>query len=238
MRHEYRYGLHVAFDSLPALEPLILKTQDRGVFQRFVNASRRRQFCLKADWAITIGDAAPALGIEGTVVVPVAYRGEPTILDGASVPLPWVVSYLTFGLLRPLGILLTASIVHDFAYRHGALLLRMPDGSLEPRAVERHLADELFRDIVASVNQSPVASRIAWHAVRLGWPFIPYAGKRGGGKAPVRSALTALVALASLVPLVRSIGVGGVLAGIGAGYALLSIAQRFNPQRTPRIDPE
>ena len=66
-------------------------------------------------------------------------------------------------------------------------------------------------------------------------------GRASGAAFPWRGSLLALgvfVVLALLVPLVRSIGVEGVLAAIGAGYALLSLAQRLNPQRTPRIDPE
>lgn len=236
MTFEYHYGMDVAFDALPELEPLILKTQDRGAFQRFVNASRRRQFKLVRDWAITVGDTRRGLG--GTVVVPVEYDGETTILDGASIPLPWVVSYLTFGIMRPLGILLTASIVHDFAYRHGVLLLRGADGSIESRPVERHDADDLFRDIIASVNQSSVISRIAWHAVRLGWPFIRYAGRRGTGRVPVKSWLALLVVVAVLFPVVRGLGVATVITCMGVGYAILSVAQHLNPQRTPRVDPE
>ena len=238
MTFEYHYRIDVAFETLPALEPLILKTQDRGVFQRFVNATRRRQFKLVEDWEVTLGATRPALGLEGTVVVPVAHAGQTTILDGASVPLPWVVSYLTFGVLRPLGILLTASVVHDFAYRHGVLLRRGADGALDARPVARHDADALFGDIVASVNQSPVASRIAFHAVRLGWPFVRYAGRWGTGRAPVESWLLLFVALAVLVPLVRGIGVAAIVSCLGVGYALLAVAQRLAPQVTSRVDPE
>ena len=236
MTFEYHHGIDVRFEALPELEPLILKTQDRGRLQRLVNASRRRQFKLVRDWEITLGNTG--LGLDGTVVVPTAHAGETTILDGASIPVPWVVSYLTFGLLRPLGILLTASVVHDFAYRHGVLLRRAPDGSCVPLPVERHDADELFRQIIMSVNQSSVTSRIAWHAVRLGWPFVRYAGSLRTGRAPLRSALVLLVVLAVLVPVVRGLGLVTVIALMSAGYVLLVIAQRRNPQETPRVDPE
>ena len=236
MTFEYHHGIHVRFEALPELEPLILKTQDRGRFQRFVNASRRRRFRLVRDWEITLGDTG--LGLDGRVVVPVEHAGETTILDGASIPLPWVVSYLTFGVMRPLGILLTASVVHDFAYRHGTLLMRDADGALESRPVERHVADALFREIIESVNQSSINSRIAWHAVRLGWPLIRYAGRRGTGRPPLRSWLTLLVALVVLVPLARALGPLTIVALMGVGYALLAVAQRLYPQETPRVDPE
>jgi len=236
MAFEYHHGFHVTFETLPELEPLILKTRDRGRFQRFVNASRRRQFKLVRDWEVTLGDTG--LDLDGRIVVPIAHEGETTILDGASIPLPWVVSYLTFGLLRPLGILLTASIVHDFAYRHGVLLRRGADGVPVARAVARHDADELFRGIIASVNQSSVTSRVAWHAVRLGWPLVRYAGRRGTGRAPVMSWLTLLVVLVVLVPAVRALGLAALISLIGVGYALLIVAQRMHPQATPRVDPE
>lgn len=236
MAFVYHHGIDVAFEALPELEPLILKTQDRGRLQRFVNASRRRQFRLVDDWRITLGRTG--LGLDGIVVVPVEHAGETTILDGASIPLPWVVSYLTFGTMRPLGILLTASVVHDFAYRHGTLLLCGADGRPEPRPVERHVADELFRQIIESVNQSSVNSRIAWHAVRLGWPLIRYAGRRGTGRAPLRSWLTLLVVLAVLIPVLRHVGLVTIVSCMGVGYVLLSVAQRLFPQETPGVDPE
>ena len=236
MAFEYHHGIDVSFARLPALEPLILKTEDRGRLQRFVNASRRRQFRLTRDWELTVGRTG--LGLDGTLVVPVEHAGETTILDGASVPLPWVVSYLTFGLLRPLGILLTASIVHDFAFRHGFVLRRAEDGSLVPRPLERHDADTLFRQIIESVNRSRVTSRIAWHAVRVGWLAVPYAGRRWTGRVPVRSLLAALAALSVPVPLVRGVGLATAISCLGAGYALLAVAQRLLPQETEGVDPE
>ena len=236
MTFEYRHGIDVSFEALPELEPLILKTQDRGRLQRFVNASRRRQFKLVRDWEITLGNTG--LGLDGTLVVPTVHEGETTILDGASIPLPWVISYLTFGILRPLGILLTASVVHDFAYRHGVLLRGAPDGSRVSLPVERHDADELFRQIIESVNQSSVTSRVAWHAVRLGWPFVRYAGRLRTGRAPLQSALVLLLVLAVFVPVVRGLGLATFIALMSVGYALLAIAQRLNPQETSRVDPE
>ncbi len=35
--------------------------------------------------------------------------------DGASVPRPWLVTAVGGGILRPLGVMLIASIIHDFA---------------------------------------------------------------------------------------------------------------------------
>lgn len=44
-------------------------------------------------------------------------------LDGASVPAHLVVALLSLGLLRPMGILLTASVVYDFIFKCGYLNL-------------------------------------------------------------------------------------------------------------------
>jgi len=70
--------------------------------------------------------------------------------------------------LRPLGILLSASVVHDFAFQFGYLPI-VKNGKCKNVPLQRHDADELFRLITQTLNGSNFWSRLAWHAVRLGW---------------------------------------------------------------------
>lgn len=87
--------------------------------------------------------------------------------NGASVPFPWLMACLSLGVFRPMGILFTASIVHDYAYQYGNLPL-LADNTVTEHEVSRSVADELFRNTIKTVNQAPIAAWIAWIAVRLG----------------------------------------------------------------------
>ena len=125
-----------------------------------------------------------------------AGNAEDNIFDGASIPFPWLVSYLSFGVLRPLGILLSASVVHDFAFQFGYLPV-IKNGKSKNVPVQRHDADELLRLVTQTLNGSNVFSRIAWHAVRLGWWGIKYAGQRFTGKPPIYSTVLAVLSISA-----------------------------------------
>ena len=172
------------FDELPLLQPLIIKTQGLNWWQRFHNARKPRHYTIAQDWKIQVLGVSEKLN--GTILVP-----KGTLIDGASIPFPWFIAFITFGILRPSGILLTASIPHDFAFIHGELhyLTDNTDSSnstknVEVRKIQRHEADKLFYHIVKSVNQAPVVAAISWLAVRLGWYWVKYNGKSRGGRFP------------------------------------------------------
>ena len=192
---------------LPGLIPKLLPTKGLGFFQRIWNASQRRYFTLAEDWKVTIVNAHFASELNGTVVIPKQYQCKDLELDGASVPMPWLIGMLSFGVLRPLGILLTASIIHDFAFKYGGLLFDKGEG-VEPdfREVRRDIADKLFRSIISSVNGTPFWAFMAWCAVRLGWFGVKYNGAYFGGKFPLLALCILLVLIAAIAWLMHMYG--------------------------------
>lgn len=162
---------------------------------RLAASTLRRHFTLDRDWHITVSGIRFKSELNGTIIIPARVnknkepdgKGELVLFDGASVPMPWLISFLSIGILRPLGVMLTASIVHDFAFKFGHLFV-IPEG--QDKAIKvpvtREITDRLFREIILSVNKLPVVGWVAWLAVRLGWfGFVPYNGERWGGKIPI-----------------------------------------------------
>ena len=149
-------GGWVKFRGWPALQPLRLVTNHR------FDACKRRWWKIANEWHVEIAHTKKK-DIDGTIVI-----REGTRVDGASVPLPWLVSLLTFGFLRPTGILLIPSIVHDYAYKHGYLCYRNQDGTKSCRAICRADADWLFREMIQAINDTKLLAWVAWKAVRLG----------------------------------------------------------------------
>jgi hypothetical protein len=195
----YEGPISVEFTGLPSVK-LVSVILKEGVkwYQRTAEASRRRFFTLEKAWEIKLEKVDYADDINGTVVIPKTVQGKKVVFDGASVPMPWFVSFLSIGILRPLGIMLTASIVHDFAYKFGYLLVNREGQDCPSKIlVERHVVDRLFRDIISTVNGLGVVGWIAWYFVRIGWIVgIKYNGQYFGGKKPIGVAFfTLFVAL-------------------------------------------
>jgi len=225
----YDDEIEVRLPELPSLQPRVLPTRSSSSWRRFLEAGRRRTFTLNQDFVIDVSGETLPEHLCGTIVIPSSSNGVTNVFDGASIPLPWVISYLSFGVLRPLGILLVGSVVHDFAYQFGYLPIRNRNGEVRQAPVARHEADELFRQITGAVNKSRFFSRLAWHAVRLGWWVIPYAGQRWTGEKPVQSTVLAVIASAIAV-LVGMIIVNTLLAdleGLGVPTALLGVGATF-----------
>ena len=213
---EYNGEITLRIAELPALKPRVLPTRSRSRWRRFIEAGQRRTFTLTKNFHVEVeGEALPP-GLAGRIVIPpvgntahdengeelfdaseglkLSGEAETNVFDGASIPLPWLVSYLSFGVLRPLGILLSASVVHDFAFQFGYLPV-VKNGKCKHIPVQRHDADELFRLITQTLNGSNFFSRLAWHAVRLGWWGIKYAGRRFTGEPPIRSSILAVASV-------------------------------------------
>jgi len=179
--------LPLEFTELPSIKLVTMKIIESGNFlQRIAEATRRRYFTLNEDWEIKLEKVPFKPGLEGTIVIPRKVNHEHVVFDGASVPLPWLVSFLSIGMLRPLGVMLTASIVHDFAFKFGYLLVKAEsDQENKKIEMERHETDALFRDIIITINKLHSIGVIAWFFVRLGWLFgIRYKGRKWTGKPP------------------------------------------------------
>jgi hypothetical protein len=183
----------VGFKKFPRLTSEILKTTYKGILsslKAIIGASAKRYFHLEDHWEIMIevvnSEKYQDNDVTGVIVIP-SNAEVPTRFDGASIPLPWFVSFLTFGILRPLGVLLIASIVHDFAFQHGYLYYREDNGGKKQYHIPRHIADQLFYDIIKTVNNMPITASLAHFAVRIGWWFgVKYNGQFGGGKKPIK----------------------------------------------------
>lgn len=200
--------IKVDFKSWPHLIPEKLKTDVGRPLESIRGASSRRIFTLERDWEVEIGvlDDRYEARINGTIIIPKFYQESPsdpsieTRLDGASVPFPWLISFLSFGVLRPLGVMLLASIVHDFAFVHGGLLYQNEE-TQEPRfePVDRAIADKLFYDIIRTVNNMKFTASLALLAVRLGWFWIPYAEESRERKMPPRKGKFPIIAFMTLL---------------------------------------
>lgn len=175
MRENFRGSINVGFNGMPAIElETLIAREDASAIERFSIATKRRRFTLKEDWEIELSEIEYVNELNGTIVLPKDNSdSNPNVFDGASVPVPWLVSLLTIGVLRPLGVMLIGSILHDYAYSHGSLLIKKNGIPTEVK-LERHHADRLFRDIIGTVNSLPFVGYIAWLAVRIGWLWVPY----------------------------------------------------------------
>ena len=202
--YELSNGGWVKFCQWPVLRPLKLKTKNR-----LFGASKRRLWKLADDWCIDLCSIEEVSCVDdsplnGKIVIP-----KGTVVDGASVPLPWLVSFLTLGILRPTGILLIPSIVHDYAYKHGCLPYRNKC-VVANRSISRDDADWLFREMIRIINDTTLWANVAWLAVRIGWLFgVKYAGKHIGPKNPLVELacafLTIFVLVAALVVLAATL---------------------------------
>ena len=180
----YRKSIFLKFEKLPPIE---LKTvspgNQTGWLNRLALASKRRLFSLRHDWEFELGSIEYEQNMNAKVIIPNSLNGQKIYFDGASIPLPWLVSLLTFGVLRPLGVMLIGSVVHDFAYKTGFLMINK-DGKTEQIPIQRHIADRLLRDIISTVNNMPVVAFFGWLFVRFGWLFVRFNQQRFGGKVP------------------------------------------------------
>ncbi|NND89607.1 MAG: DUF1353 domain-containing protein [Granulosicoccus sp.] len=208
MNEEFTGSIEVEFEGMPSIRLESYKpAYQASTLQRLAIATRRRRFSLRENWEIELDDVDYSGELNGTVQIPAKHSDEQSIVfDGASIPFPWLISLLTVGVLRPLGVILVGSIVHDYAYQYGYLRISRHGGEFEEVALSRHRADRLFRDIVGTVNRLPAVGYIAWFAVRIGWLWVKYNGKHFGGKVPVFEYAILLLSLISLVYLYSVFG--------------------------------
>ena len=218
--------IDVEFEGMPSIRLESFKTiDDAGMLERLAIATRRRRFSLFEDWTIELGDIDYCDELNGVVEIPARDSNKKSIIfDGASIPMPWLVSLLTVGILRPLGVMLVGSIVHDYAYQFGSLRISKRDEDFKDVKISRHRADRLFRDIVGTVNQLPFVGYIAWFFVRIGWAWVKYDGKRFGGKAPIVEYVVLLMIIAALWWLYSMMGLGLAIIAFSSVYVVLYLA--------------
>ena len=214
------------FEGMPYIRLESFKSiDDVGMLERLAIATRRRRCSLFEDWTIELGDIDYSRELNGVVEIPARDSSKKSIIfDGASIPMPWLVSLLTVGILRPLGVTLVGSIVHDYAYQFGSLRLSKEGEDFKDVRISRHRADRLFRDIVGTVNQLPFVGYVAWFFVRIGWAWVKYDGKHFGGKAPVGEYAMLLVILAASWWLYSMMGLGLSILAFSSVYVVLYLA--------------
>lgn len=183
----YSGNIDVSIPKMPTIQLVSIEFRENaGWLERLTLATQKRRFALAEDWKIGLNRIDSPVELNGVVTIPVRHREELIDYDGASVPIPWLISFLSIGALRPLGVLLIPSIIHDFAFRFGELYVAS-DYQQTPQVlkIERHEADLLFYNMIRTLNGDILTASLAWVAVRLGWPLVEYNGKRGGGEWPI-----------------------------------------------------
>jgi len=199
LREKYHGSIDVAFDGMPQIKLVSYLTKSNAsLFEKLAIATKRRRFTLVEDWHLKLGNVKYKHGLNGSILVPKKDDdGKVIVFDGATIPMPWLISLLTIGILRPLGVVLIGSIVHDYAYKFGELKIIDDSGNTKTIKLARHQADKLFRDIIGTINQLMPIGYIAWLAVRIGWLTVPYKGQPRTGRKPILEYLFLLTFLGS-----------------------------------------
>lgn len=136
------------YKELPQMRPIPIPTKGKGFWGGvWVWLTATRTWEITKDWHYTIGKT--------NYVIPLGF-----VFDGASVP-KFLATFLS-----PVGVLLMGGLVHDYAYKYGALLKK---GKLKENAttLTQKEADILFRDICIEVNGFKVLNYLAYYALRL-----------------------------------------------------------------------
>lgn len=131
---------------MPPVDMLPKFTKDAPWYKRLKAWFSRRRWMFREDYLIYLPDGTCCL-------IPTGF-----VLDFASVP------RLAWPILHPLGLLMLASIVHDFVYKRGYLLFR---GGIKEK-LSRRQADKLLRDVAIGQTGIRTGSWLAWGAVRVG----------------------------------------------------------------------
>jgi hypothetical protein len=174
---------------------------DSESLEKISAACQPRSFSLFEDWLVQAKNY-PLEKLNGTIKIPTELNGEKLFFDGASVPIPWLFSAVTFGLARPMGVMLASSVIHDFAYQHGYIFIKKDTSeSFEKVPFERFEADDLFKDVMIDVTDMPKISYLGWMVLRLGWFYIDYAGKKRGPRKPYIEVLPLVAGLLSSISL-------------------------------------
>ncbi len=163
--------------------PLATSNNSEGLLGKISEASKRRLFHLNSDWEIEVSGIDYKPELNGKIIIPQEKHKSLVKFDGASAPFAWLASFLSLGIVRPMGIMFNASIVHDFCYEYGYLEVEThstevdthstevetPTKTKQKVTVSRAQADRLFRDIISTIHGMPIAAWMCWCLVRMGW---------------------------------------------------------------------
>jgi hypothetical protein len=125
---------------MPILKPLPFP---RGTGYTSTLFTYTRQWMVMEDYRIVLPGYP-------TILIPKGF-----IFDGASIP------KMFRGLLSPVGILLVAAIVHDYAYQYHYVMV-----CNKKEYVSKAEADSLFLEVADYTNALPWLNRIAYLAVK------------------------------------------------------------------------
>ena len=144
------------YEEMPHLQPLKIETAGKGFWSAiWMWLMGVRHWEVVKDWHYSI---------EGeNYVIPAGFQ-----FDGASVP-KFLAAWLS-----PVGVLLMAGLVHDYAYKYATLL--KTDGTTMG-TINQKRADQIFRDINISVNDFYLMNYLAYWSLRLGG-FVAWNGHR------------------------------------------------------------
>lgn len=140
---------------LPIMQPLRIDTSGNRWEKAKAWASPRKWMMVE-DWYFVLPNGPPG-------VIPKGF-----IFDGVSV------LRVLWWFLSPTGLLLMPAIVHDYAYKHDELLVRVPPvGAASThmvmyRGAGRKYWDNIFLHMCNEVNGIKVLNAMAWVALRLG----------------------------------------------------------------------
>lgn len=138
--------MKLKYEKMPMMSPIGMSTKDRGFFGAvWLWLITTRKWEIKEDWVYELD--------ETKYRIPKGF-----VFDGASVP-KYFRSWLS-----PMGVLLMAGLIHDYAYKHAGLLMDTGDKS----PLDQLGADVIFREVAIADNGFKVINYIAYYALRLG----------------------------------------------------------------------
>jgi len=140
---------------LPKPRPIPIRTKNVNIIValwRWITTIRN--WVVLEDWNYTLPDKTK-------IYIPQGF-----VFDGASIP------RIFWGILSPVGLLLTPGLIHDYAYKFNQLLCYDETGnkSTYKNKAGRAYWDRLFRKVAIEVNGFKLINSIAWLALVLfGW---------------------------------------------------------------------
>lgn len=136
---------------MPSLRPVPIKTKGKNFAGRVWSLlTVVREWEVIEDWYFRLPNGV-------LIIIPKGF-----IFDGASVPKP------LWGLLSPVGLLLTAGLIHDFAYRYDYLWSIDFNGQFYKYNLgsgQKHW-DDLFKQISVETNGMIITDQLSWLALR------------------------------------------------------------------------
>ena len=144
-------------NKMPVLRPIPIKTKGKGFWKGILLwLLGVRNWEIAEDFNYELNNKQ--------FVIPAGFK-----FDGASIP-----KFLhTF--LSPVGVLLMAGLVHDYAYKYQTLLKKDKKETLG--VISQKHSDEIFRDININVNGFYLMNYLAYWSLRIGG-FVAWNGHR------------------------------------------------------------